>query len=267
MIQALTLAAEGYDVFGWVTWDRLLLLGLWLGSLALFTRLVIFALAAVAEARPKRRERVTAWIPAVRLIGMGLGAAIIAGFVTPDEPQAKALVFGGLAVSLLWLNRDVLRNISGGLVIMVTRGLRVGEHVRIGDVEGRIVSVTLRGVEVERADGGRTIIPNQTLHVEATTYAPSPGRAPSVTLSVVLPESTTAIPPERIRLTALRMGLLSPRRVGSPVLVEYDEASRRLELTATPFCAEEAEPMQRELRRRLRGAFPDRSQAKKERPG
>ena len=200
-----------------------------------------------------------AWAPTLRLTIGGLMVVVIIEALTPDQPEARAIVAAGLIITVLWSAQAVLRNAAAGAVIIARRAVRVGEHLRVGEVSGRVTSVTLRGVELEDADGSRTFVPGLRLHTETTTHGPSGARASSVELGWRPSARALEHDPEELRRLARQLALMSPRRApGTPVLVHQDKNSSELRITLTPFERSESDALRLEVIRRLTNAFEEK---------
>ena len=72
-----------------------------------------------------------------------------------------------LAVSLAIQN--VLSNIAGGLVILVTKPFQVGDYVDTPSGRGTISNISLHCTQLLTDDGQRLIVPNSTLSAEKIT--------------------------------------------------------------------------------------------------
>ncbi|MFN3651888.1 MAG: cyclic nucleotide-binding domain-containing protein [Armatimonadota bacterium] len=59
--------------------------------------------------------------------------------------------------------QDTLGNILGGMAVQLDQSVRVGDWVRIGDVEGRVVEIHWRQTALETRDWETVIIPNSVL--------------------------------------------------------------------------------------------------------
>ena len=252
--------------------STLMILGEELGDALAFDRVlgVLFRLALLwlglqaFERTMRRAERwrlsishtLEAWAPTVRLTVGGLMVVVIIDALTPEQAEARALVAAGLIITVLWSGQAVLRNAAAGAVIIARRAVRVGEHLRVGEVGGRVISVTLRGVELEDADGSRTFVPGLLLHTETTTHGPSGARASSVELTWRLSSKAERSDPEELRSIARRLALMSPRRApGTPVLVHQVRGAGELRITLTPYDRSESDALRLEVIRRLTLAF------------
>jgi small-conductance mechanosensitive channel len=79
--------------------------------------------------------------------------------LAPSRETSIALMASiGLAVSLG--AKDLVRDIVGGLVILMDRPYQVGDLVRIGDAYGEIEHIGLRSTRLTTSDDMRVTIPN-----------------------------------------------------------------------------------------------------------
>jgi small-conductance mechanosensitive channel/CRP-like cAMP-binding protein len=59
--------------------------------------------------------------------------------------------------------RDILGNVIGGLALQTDRSIRIGDWIKTGDVEGRVVEIRWRYTAVETRNGETLIVPNAVL--------------------------------------------------------------------------------------------------------
>ena len=72
-----------------------------------------------------------------------------------------SLGIGGLAVALA--ARDTVANFFGGLTILLDRTFRIGEWIKVGEVEGIVEDIGLRTTKVRTFEKSLITIPNQAL--------------------------------------------------------------------------------------------------------
>lgn len=65
-----------------------------------------------------------------------------------------------VAAAIALLTKDYITNMINGLIIMFSDQLSLGDHVRIGDVKGRVMDITLINVVLQNEDDDIVIIPN-----------------------------------------------------------------------------------------------------------
>lgn len=92
---------------------------------------------------------------AVYAIGGTIVLAIIGAGWT-----AIAAVLGAATFGLSLALQDVGRGFVNGVYILVERPFRIGDHVRVGAVEGRVEDVGVRLTTLRTASGDRIIVPN-----------------------------------------------------------------------------------------------------------
>jgi hypothetical protein len=197
-----------------------------------------------------------AWGPTVRLTVAGVIVLVIIDALTPDQPEARAIVAGGVILTVLWSAQAVLRNAAAGAIIIARRAVRVGEHLQVGEFAGEVTSVSLRGVEIRDADGSRNFIPGLLLHTETTTHGPPGVHATVVRVTWRLPDAVADRDTEEVRDLVKRLALLSARRApGTPILVHQGSSSDELHITLTPYDRAESDALRLEVTRRLADAF------------
>ena len=233
------------------------LFALFLQLLLLFGLLFLLqrALARWNASHPEAGRRTRRWLPAIRLGFALVGALLIVKALLPDHPTARAVVVAGVLIAVLWASRDVLRNAAAGAVLIARHAVEVGQYLKVGEYEGLVVAVTLRGIELEAPDGTHTFVPGLALHTNPAVHAHDQGRAGPITLHCHLPEGLDLAPESASKLCR-RLALLSPRRApGSPVIAHLDTASRDIWITATPFDHREAQALETELTGKIRMAL------------
>jgi hypothetical protein len=232
--------------------------------LALAVQLLLLFAALIASQRllkryggrhPETMRSARRWLPAVRLGFAMLAGLLIIRAVLPDHPTARAVVVAGVLIAVLWASRDVLRNAAAGAVLIARHAVEVGQYLKVGDHEGLVVSVTLRGIELQAPDGTHTFVPGLALHTHPAIHAHDQGRAGPITLCCQMPE-TLEMTPEAASKLCRNLALLSPRRApGSPVIVHLETTNRSIWITATPFDHREAQALETELTGKIRHAL------------
>ncbi|AYG63843.1 mechanosensitive ion channel [Rhizobium jaguaris] len=87
--------------------------------------------------------------------------AVLAQFGIQTASIITALGAAGLAIGLAL--QGTLQNIAAGIMLLVLRPLRVGEHIETLNVQGTIVEIGLFATELKTADGLYLMAPNSTL--------------------------------------------------------------------------------------------------------
>ena len=130
-------------------------------------RAVDLGVAHLARAADERESKLDdKMVPLVRQCVKAALAVVCAVWVVQllgyDVSSLIAgLGIGGLAVALAL--QDTLANFFGSIVIFLDRPFRLGEHVRIGDVEGTVEQVGFRSTRVRTWPETLVSIPNKTV--------------------------------------------------------------------------------------------------------
>ena len=73
-------------------------------------------------------------------------------------PAASVVGFGSIAVGFAF--KDIFENFLAGILIMMRKKMRIGDHIECQEVEGRVEQITLRETYLRRLDSQLTIVPN-----------------------------------------------------------------------------------------------------------
>ena len=131
---------------------------------------------------------------------------LIAAFITLRVVFPK-LELGGLiatsAVTSLVLGlalQPILSNFFAGLVISVERPFRINDWIKVGDFEGRVVSITWRTTHLRTRENDNLVIPNSKLADERVVnfYYPHPMHLERIKVG-----ASYDVPPYRVRRALL----------------------------------------------------------------
>ncbi|HET9315432.1 MAG TPA: mechanosensitive ion channel domain-containing protein, partial [Vicinamibacteria bacterium] len=85
-----------------------------------------------------------------------------AGFNVSGLIATSAVLTAVIGLAL----RDTLGNVIGGLSLQTDRSIHLGDWIRVGEVEGRVVDIRWRYTAVETRNGETLIVPNGVLTTE-----------------------------------------------------------------------------------------------------
>lgn len=98
----------------------------------------------------------------VKILLYFLAATIVAGSLNVDVTSLIALLsVAGLALSLAI--QGALSNLAGGIVILTTKPLRVGDYVAVGSNEGVVEEIGMTYTKLATYDRRAVFIPNSTV--------------------------------------------------------------------------------------------------------
>jgi MscS family membrane protein len=92
---------------------------------------------------------------------------VVAVLVTGESLGLKitgllaSLSVGGLAIGLA--AQDTLANLFGAVAVFVDKPFRVGDRIRLDQIEGNVESIGMRSTRVRTADGHLVAVPNKTV--------------------------------------------------------------------------------------------------------
>lgn len=90
------------------------------------------------------------------------GIIVLDSYGVEISPLLTALGVGGMAVALGL--QDTMSNIFSGLHILLTKQIRIGDHIRLeGGAEGQITDITWRFAKIHTVTNNVIIVPNQKL--------------------------------------------------------------------------------------------------------
>lgn len=101
------------------------------------------------------------------LLVAALVVVVLRNFSVEGAQIAWALT--ALSVGIGFGLQDLVRGSVAGLVLLVQRPVRVGDHVSVGAQSGTVEEITLRSTTIRTVDNATVIVPNQNLMSEMIT--------------------------------------------------------------------------------------------------
>ena len=140
--------------------------------LALVVLLITWGLAHVVRSLVQRLARQAGVRPS--LVGLFstlagvlvwiFGVLVALAVLLPGVTAGSLLTivgFGSVAIGFAF--KDIFENFLAGVLIMMRRKMRIGDHIECEEVEGRVEQITLRETYLRRLDSQLTIVPNSYL--------------------------------------------------------------------------------------------------------
>ncbi len=129
--------------------------------LALFViRYITRLLTRISENRTSTRLFYKSLIPLVRIIGWTVVFYIIIANVIAPPIATLLAVLASAGIAVGFAAQDILKNIFGGVLILVDKPFQVGDKVEIGKHYGEVTDIGLRTVRLVTADDSAITIPN-----------------------------------------------------------------------------------------------------------
>jgi small-conductance mechanosensitive channel len=125
--------------------------------------LIVRATDTVLEALSRRAARARFFFklmsPVMRFTIWLIGIVSVLAIFSPSRETLLA-VMASVGIALALGAQDLVKNIIGGLVILVDRPYQLGDRVKIGDAYGEIDHIGLRSTKLTTPDDTRVTIPN-----------------------------------------------------------------------------------------------------------
>ncbi len=113
---------------------------------------------------------------------------VIAGIIEPPI-ETIITIAASIGIAVGFASQDILRNIFGGIMIILDRPFQVGDKIQVGDHYGEVLSIGLRSSRVVTPDDSVVSIPNAELMNRAVSNANSSALDCQVVAEIFLPAS------------------------------------------------------------------------------
>ena len=91
-----------------------------------------------------------------------IGITIILSYLGVDVSAiVTSLGIGGIALALA--SQELIKNFFGGLMLIMDGTFQVGDRIKIGSLEGKVIGISLRTIHIQLDDGSVAHIPNSQL--------------------------------------------------------------------------------------------------------
>jgi len=182
------------------------LLFVFLGGVALylFVRVVRWGFPLV----PMTRERRARWarIGPIGEVVLWLTYLVsVIAWTLSGYPSVRLVALGFLVLVLIVAVFAVIRDYLSGVVLRTEGAVRIGDVVRVGEVEGRVARFRARVVEIDMLHGDRVVLPYRELGREAIVRRSRQRAAVRHTFAVPVPAGA---PVEVVRDAIRRAALL-----------------------------------------------------------
>ncbi len=147
-----------------------------------------FVLERLAERFPARRLFFKRLLPVAQFGGYAVAAYFVIQIISPNKESLLAMLYAsGFALGLA--AQDLLKDLIGGIVVLVDTSFQVGDRIRIDDFYGEVTKIGLRSTKLATLDNEMVTIPNSKL-LQADIVNASDGLVESsVTTHIYVPSS------------------------------------------------------------------------------
>ena len=134
------------------------LLALVLAAVAI--RVVIWGIDAFSERNRARSYLYKRWSPAVRLILWLIAFYLIVEGILEISAEGLIAAAAAIGVAVGFAAQDVLKNIFGGLVVILDKPFQVGDKIAVAGTYGEVVGIGLRSTRIQTPDDNLVTVPN-----------------------------------------------------------------------------------------------------------
>ena len=174
-----------------------------------FTYLVIKGITQllniIAERTARYRITVKGFIPVIRVLGWILALYIIVGGVINPPAETVIAVAASIGIAVGFASQDILRNIFGGLIIIIDRPFKVGDKVEIGKYYGEIIEIGLRSTQLVTPDDSLVSVPNGEMMSQAVSNSNAGQANCQVVAEIFLPITVDTFQVRKIALEAAQV--------------------------------------------------------------
>ena len=187
----------------------------------LFLRVVSGLLTVWGERTARHRVTIKGFIPVIRIvIWIGSISFIIVAVFHP--PMASVLALSAsIGVAVGFAAQDLLKNIFGGIIIIIDKPFQIGDKVQIGSHYGEVTGIGLRSTRLVTATDNLVSVPNAEVMNQAVSNANAGEENCQVVTEIYLPLNVDL---QKVRQTALEAAQVSRYvYLNKPVVVIFNQ--------------------------------------------
>lgn len=126
----------------------------------LIIRFIVSLLEKYAEKFTNQRITIKGIIPIIKIFGwIFIIILIVVGIFQPPLATLIA-VSASLGIAVGFASQDIIKNIFGGVIILLDRPFTVGDKIQVSNHYGEVVEIGLRSIRIVTADDSLVSIPN-----------------------------------------------------------------------------------------------------------
>lgn len=117
-------------------------------------------LETMAEQRTSLRLNIKRLIPVISIVSWLIVSYIIVVDVFAPPMETIIAVSASAGIAIGFASQDILKNIFGGITILMDRPFQVGDKIEVGEYYGEVTQIGLRSVRIETPDDSSVAVPN-----------------------------------------------------------------------------------------------------------
>ncbi len=153
-------------------------------------RFLTQVLDGIAERFVRQRLVIKRLIPVIKILGWAVATwFIIAGIFSPPMETVLA-VSASVGIAVGFASQDILKNIFGGIMIILDKPFQVGDKIAVDGEYGEVVEIGLRSTRFVTDDDSMIVFPNGELMNKAVTNSNGGALDCQVVAELYLPGGT-----------------------------------------------------------------------------
>lgn len=169
-------------------------------------RFTVGIIERLAERSTNYRLSIKRLVPVTRVFGWASTIYIVIAAIIQPPFETIITVSASLGIAVGFASQDILKNIFGGIMIILDRPFQVGDKIDVGGHYGEVTQIGLRSVRIVTPDDSVVSLPNGELMNRAVSNTNAGELNCLVVAEVLLPISINT---EEARLLAHRAALCS----------------------------------------------------------
>jgi small-conductance mechanosensitive channel len=125
-----------------------------------FIKVITFILNALAERSTTYRIAFKGSIPIVKIVGWVIVTLLIIVVIFKPSVASMLAVSASIGVAIGFASQDILKNIFGGIVILLDRPFVSGDKIEVDKYYGEVVEIGLRSTRIVTPDDSLVSVPN-----------------------------------------------------------------------------------------------------------
>lgn len=125
-----------------------------------FIKVITFILNALAERSTKYRIAFKGSIPIVKILGWIIIIFLVIVVIYKPSVASMLAVSASIGVAIGFASQDILKNIFGGIIILLDRPFVSGDKIEVDKYYGEVVEIGLRSTRIVTPDDSLVSVPN-----------------------------------------------------------------------------------------------------------
>lgn len=189
--------------FGKVLWSLIFFL-----IAFLFIKYTVKILDLLSERNSKVRLSFKRIIPIYRIIAWTIVVFIILQGIIKPSWEAVIALGASVGVAIGFAAQDILKNIFGGMAILIEKPFQVGDKITVGDQYGEVKHIGFRSSRIVTADDSLVTIPNAELTSKLVSNSNSGENNCQVVAEIFLPPEVNTEAVRQIAMEAAQVSSL-----------------------------------------------------------